>query len=170
MILTPSQQSFLLLLSAVYLAEKRHIPMLFGFQILALSVLDEGYSRNVSCRTKFDIYVFMLVFSLTRPGLETTIYRTRGEHTNYYTSDLCNKRTWTRFLIRLHKLKSFCNTLGGCRGRMVVGLLLEIEIIQITRNLNLVGNSGAETTYPSAAPEFTPVFLWGTCSFLCSVL
>jgi hypothetical protein len=46
---------------------------------------------------------------------------------------------------------------------MVVGLLLEIEIIQIlvTRNLNLVGNSGAETTYPSAAPEFTPRFFVG---------
>jgi hypothetical protein len=41
MILIPSQQSFVLLLSAVYLAEKQHIPMLFGFQILALSVLDE---------------------------------------------------------------------------------------------------------------------------------
>jgi hypothetical protein len=48
---------------------------------------------------------------------------------------------------------------------MVVGLLLEIEIIQIlvTRNLNLVGNSGAETTYPSAAPEFTPRFFVGKC-------
>ena len=28
-----------------------------------------------------------IVFDLTRPGLEPTIYRTRGEHANHYTSD-----------------------------------------------------------------------------------
>ena len=28
-----------------------------------------------------------IVFSLTRPGLEPTIYRTRGEHANYYATD-----------------------------------------------------------------------------------
>ena len=28
-----------------------------------------------------------VVFSLTRPGLELTIYRTRGEHANHYTTD-----------------------------------------------------------------------------------
>jgi hypothetical protein len=27
------------------------------------------------------------VFGLTRPGLEPTIYRTRGEHTNHYATD-----------------------------------------------------------------------------------
>jgi len=27
--------------------------------------------------------------------------------------------------------------------------------------------SGIETAYPSGAPEFTPVFLWGSC---CSIL
>ena len=27
------------------------------------------------------------VFGLTRSGLEPTIYRTRGEHTNHYTTD-----------------------------------------------------------------------------------
>ena len=28
-----------------------------------------------------------IVFGLTRPGLEPTIYRTRGEHTNHYATD-----------------------------------------------------------------------------------
>jgi len=28
-----------------------------------------------------------IVFGLTRPGLESTIYRTRGEHANHYTTD-----------------------------------------------------------------------------------
>jgi hypothetical protein len=27
-----------------------------------------------------------IVFGLTRPGLESTIYRTRGEHANHYTT------------------------------------------------------------------------------------
>ena len=29
----------------------------------------------------------VIVFNLTRSGLEPTIYRTRGEHANYYTTD-----------------------------------------------------------------------------------
>jgi hypothetical protein len=29
----------------------------------------------------------VIVFSLTRPWLERTIYRTRGEHANHYTTD-----------------------------------------------------------------------------------
>jgi hypothetical protein len=28
-----------------------------------------------------------IVFGLTQPGLEPTIYRTRGEHTNHYATD-----------------------------------------------------------------------------------
>jgi hypothetical protein len=28
-----------------------------------------------------------IVFGLTRPGFEPTIYRTRGEHANYYATD-----------------------------------------------------------------------------------
>jgi hypothetical protein len=28
-----------------------------------------------------------IVFGLTRPGLETTIYRTQGEHDNHYAND-----------------------------------------------------------------------------------
>ena len=131
-----TNHSFLLLLSAVCLAEKRHVPILFGFQILAVSVL-EGYSRNVSCGTIFEIYVFMIVFSLTRPGLQTTIYRTRGEHANYYTSDLCLERTWTRFAWQIWSdytnWNHFATLLGGRRGRMVIEIL--IEIIQVTGNL-----------------------------------
>jgi hypothetical protein len=38
-------------------------------------------------RTKFDIYIFIIVFSLTRSSLETKIYRTRDEHANHYTTD-----------------------------------------------------------------------------------
>jgi hypothetical protein len=28
-----------------------------------------------------------IIFGLTRPGLEPTIYRTRGEHANHYATD-----------------------------------------------------------------------------------
>jgi hypothetical protein len=31
-----------------------------------------------------------IVFGLTRPGLEPTIYRTRGEHANHYATDAVN--------------------------------------------------------------------------------
>jgi hypothetical protein len=30
---------------------------------------------------------YFIVFGLTRPGLESTIYRTRGEHANRYTTN-----------------------------------------------------------------------------------
>jgi len=33
------------------------------------------------------IHTNFIVFGLTRPGLETTIYRTRGEHANHYVTD-----------------------------------------------------------------------------------
>ena len=32
-------------------------------------------------------YTSFIVFGLTRPGLEPTIYRTRGEHANHYATD-----------------------------------------------------------------------------------
>ena len=32
-------------------------------------------------------HINFIVFGLTRPGLEPTIYRTRGEHANHYTTD-----------------------------------------------------------------------------------
>jgi hypothetical protein len=31
---------------------------------------------------------YFIVFGLTRLGLEHSIYRTRGEHTNHYTTDV----------------------------------------------------------------------------------
>ena len=30
---------------------------------------------------------YFVVYGLTRPGLEPTIYRTRGEHANHYATD-----------------------------------------------------------------------------------
>jgi hypothetical protein len=37
-------------------------------------------------------YTNFIVFGLTQPGLEPTIYRTRGEHANHYTTDaVCHK-------------------------------------------------------------------------------
>jgi hypothetical protein len=33
----------------------------------------------------------IIVFGLTRPGLEPTIYHTRGEHANHYTTDAVEK-------------------------------------------------------------------------------
>jgi hypothetical protein len=33
-----------------------------------------------------------IVFGLTRPGLESTIYHTRGEHANHYTTDAVVQR------------------------------------------------------------------------------
>ena len=40
-----------------------------------------------------------IVVGLTRPGLEPTIYRTRGEHANHYTIDTVrNKKTQHRKL------------------------------------------------------------------------
>jgi hypothetical protein len=38
-----------------------------------------------------------IVFGLTRPGLEPMIYRTQGEHANYYTTDeVCHMFTYER--------------------------------------------------------------------------
>ena len=33
-----------------------------------------------------------IVFGFTRPGLEPTIYRTRGEHANIYATDVVKKK------------------------------------------------------------------------------
>jgi hypothetical protein len=43
-----------------------------------------------------------IFLGLTRPGLEPTIYRTRGEHDNHYTTDdveLSKKRTKTQTMV-----------------------------------------------------------------------
>jgi hypothetical protein len=38
-----------------------------------------------------------IVFGLTGPGLEPMIYRTQGEHANYYTTDeVCHMFTYER--------------------------------------------------------------------------
>ena len=39
---------------------------------------------DIGCRTSRKR---VSVFDFTRPGLKPTIYRTRGEHSNYYTTD-----------------------------------------------------------------------------------
>jgi hypothetical protein len=41
-------------------------------------------------RTNFDVYVFIIVFGLTRPALEATIYHTQGDHASHYTIDDAN--------------------------------------------------------------------------------
>jgi hypothetical protein len=40
---------------------------------------------NIGCRTSGKR---VSVFGFTRPGLKPTIYRTRGEHSNHYTTDV----------------------------------------------------------------------------------
>jgi hypothetical protein len=52
-----ANKSVFLLLNVAWLAEKQQIP------------------------------IFFIVFGLTQPGLEPTIYRTREEHSNHYTTD-----------------------------------------------------------------------------------
>ena len=42
----------------------------------------------------------LIVFGLTRPGIEPTIYRTRGEHADHYASDAV-KRGGTQFILKL---------------------------------------------------------------------
>jgi hypothetical protein len=44
---------------------------------------------NAACLTEKQ-QIQISVFGLTRPRLEPTIYRTRGEHANYYATDAVN--------------------------------------------------------------------------------
>jgi hypothetical protein len=39
-----------------------------------------------------------IVFGFTRPGLEHTIYRTRGEHANHYTTDTAVNEMMYKFI------------------------------------------------------------------------
>jgi hypothetical protein len=39
------------------------------------------------------INAYFIVFGLTRLGFEPTIYRTRGEHVNHYTTDVVRYNT-----------------------------------------------------------------------------
>jgi hypothetical protein len=42
---------------------------------------------NAACLVEKQHIYNLIVFVLTRPGLEPTIYRTRGEHANHYATD-----------------------------------------------------------------------------------
>ena len=45
----------------------------------------------------------LLSLAFTRPGLEPTIYRTRGEHTNHYVTDVvfCAKmKSWMKYRLK----------------------------------------------------------------------
>ena len=53
----------------------------------------------------------LIVFGLTRPEVEPTIYRTRGEYANYYTTDeaiLYNTPLITIYHTIIYKLHVFC--------------------------------------------------------------
>ena len=73
-----------------------HIILIPNRSVLALSPLWWVLSGEAT-NTNF------IVFGLTRSGLEPTIYRTRGEHTNHYTTDavghhysqVLNYQQWT---------------------------------------------------------------------------
>ena len=57
-----------------------HLDTLFGFRANSLSLIPyccvlSGEATNTN----------FIVFGLTRPELEPTIYRTRGQHANHYT-------------------------------------------------------------------------------------
>jgi hypothetical protein len=49
-----------------------------------------GEATNTNC----------IVFGLTRPRLELTIYRTRGEHANHYTTDAV--QSWWKMETKMH--------------------------------------------------------------------
>jgi hypothetical protein len=49
-----------------------------------------------------------IMFGATRPWLESTIYRTRGEHTNHYTTDaVLNGGLLSLFIKNVHNFKYF---------------------------------------------------------------
>jgi hypothetical protein len=54
------------------------------------------------------------VFGLTRPGLEPTIYRTRGKHGNHYATDAIDTIDALIYLIKGKKggdaMQEFCNS------------------------------------------------------------
>jgi hypothetical protein len=51
-----------------------------------------------------------IVFGLTQPGLEPTIYHTRGEHANHYTTDAIKKicLIYCKILITFTMLSNLC--------------------------------------------------------------
>jgi hypothetical protein len=63
-----------------HVAPLRHIILILSQPVFALSpecCVLSGEATNTNFK----------VFGLTRPGLESTIYRTRGEHANHYATD-----------------------------------------------------------------------------------
>ena len=42
---------------------------------------------NAACLAEKQHIPIFIIFGFTRPGLEPTIYRTRGEHANHYATD-----------------------------------------------------------------------------------
>jgi len=46
----------------------------------------------------------LIVFGLTRPGLESMIYRIRGEHANHYTTDVVDSVLSTQALLSMFKV------------------------------------------------------------------
>jgi hypothetical protein len=49
-----------------------------------------------------------MVFGLTRPGLEPTIYRTQGEHANHYTTDVVRWILICLIVVQENKTTSTC--------------------------------------------------------------
>ena len=45
-----------------------------------------AFSFNTTCLAEKQLYTNCIVFGLTRSGHEPTIYRTRGERANHYTT------------------------------------------------------------------------------------
>jgi hypothetical protein len=48
-----------------------------------------------------------IVFGFTRPGLEPTIYRTRGEHAKLYAPHAVNEKKTGKCLLVLDKIKQY---------------------------------------------------------------
>jgi hypothetical protein len=73
-----------------------------NFKVLASSAVDREFkprsgetkdyeigiccfsAKHAALRRKSKDWLVRIVFGFTRPGLELTIYRTRGEHANHY--------------------------------------------------------------------------------------
>jgi hypothetical protein len=67
----------------------------------------------------------LIVFALTRPALEPTIYRTWGKHANHYTTDVVNIFDFERFRKRLfQKLSLFKVKFLGANVLFLSGILV----------------------------------------------
>ena len=64
----------------------RHVAPL-GHVILIPSDQSLFFLFNAACLPEKQQISICIVFGMTRPGLEPTIYRTRGEHSNHYATD-----------------------------------------------------------------------------------